>query len=279
MTTFSVVIPCLNGEATIARQLRSISAIKSPSLLEVIVADNGSTDGTASIVREHRSRDGRIRLVDASATRGINAARNAGVRASNAEFVLFVDADDEVQPEWFASMEAVVDESVDLVGGGVDRTLPSGTIVSAERQLYEMIWSVPWPIGANCGARRSVIESQGYFDESLRGGGDETEFFWRAQLAGHKLTLAADAVVTYYLRDSTRGTWRQHMAYGRSHAALFARFRGHGLPRASTTRAALTVAVCVIGLALPTTRRRSLERVAMHVGRVRGSLHWRAWYP
>lgn len=86
----SVIVPAYNAEASLERTLSSLLA-QDYEPLEVIVVDDGSTDGTAEVA---------ARFPDVVVVRqenaGPSAARNRGVEAANGEFVAFVDADDEV---------------------------------------------------------------------------------------------------------------------------------------------------------------------------------------
>ena len=78
----SVVMPVLNGMPWIEHQLRALAAQQLDADWEVVVADNGSDDGTRFCVEQWSERQPRIRLADASARRGEAAARNIGVRAA-----------------------------------------------------------------------------------------------------------------------------------------------------------------------------------------------------
>jgi hypothetical protein len=95
---FSVVIPLYNDEATIARALKSVLA-QAHQGFEVIVVNDGSTDAGPQIVR--RFCEPRIRLID-QANAGVSAARNRGIDEATAEFIAFLDADDEWQPDHLA---------------------------------------------------------------------------------------------------------------------------------------------------------------------------------
>jgi hypothetical protein len=180
----SIVIPCRNGAQTLGAQLDALLAQESDEGFEVVVADNGSTDATAALVQDYRRRDARVRLVDAGAKPGINHARNTGVAASRGWAVLLCDADDVVRPGWLAAHARALAAGAECVGGAVDRRLPDGRLVAHEPGVYRALWDVPWPIGANCGFTRRVYELVGGFDESFAGGGDETDFFWRAARLG-----------------------------------------------------------------------------------------------
>lgn len=88
----TVVIPAFNARSTIDETLRSVRS-QSHEKLEIIVVDDGSTDGTSAVVREHALIDPRVRLVTQE-NAGVAAARNTGWRSAQSEFVAFIDADD-----------------------------------------------------------------------------------------------------------------------------------------------------------------------------------------
>lgn len=88
----SVVIPAYNAAVHLRATLESVLA-QTWRHLEAIVVDDGSTDGTAAIVREFQARDARVRLIQQT-NRGVGAARNAGIRAARGSFIAPLDADD-----------------------------------------------------------------------------------------------------------------------------------------------------------------------------------------
>jgi glycosyltransferase involved in cell wall biosynthesis len=92
-TSVSVVVPTFNRSAHIERALRSvISQTRPPE--EIIVVDDGSTDGTPSLLRRDYPE---VRLIEQD-HRGVSAARNRGIRASKGSLVAFLDSDDEWLP-------------------------------------------------------------------------------------------------------------------------------------------------------------------------------------
>ena len=96
---------------------------------------------------------------------------------------------------------------------------------------------LPAPIGANCGVRREAYEEVGGFDLSFRGAAaEETDLFWRLQLAGYPLGYAPDAVVAYRHRPGLRSFLRQWRGYGRGRAHLVARYQALGLLPAESWR-------------------------------------------
>ena len=97
----SVIVPVFNGADTIGECLASLLALDyPPSGFEIVVVDNGSTDGTAAVVA---GLGGRVRLLH-EPVRGASAARNRGVRAARGRLVAFTDADCAVEPHWLARL-------------------------------------------------------------------------------------------------------------------------------------------------------------------------------
>ncbi|MGH7924672.1 MAG: glycosyltransferase family 2 protein, partial [Candidatus Binatus sp.] len=103
--TVSAIIPVFNGAATISAAIDSALAQEFGGGVEVIVVNDGSTDGTAAVLDAY---GGRVTVLD-RANRGPAAARNAGVRASNAEYVAFLDADDIWLPNKLEKTVAALD--------------------------------------------------------------------------------------------------------------------------------------------------------------------------
>ena len=89
---FSVVIAAFNEEDLVGSAIASVQA-QTRSDWEVVVIDDGSEDGTARVAGELAASDPRIRVVS-QANAGLSAARNAGIAASRADLVSFLDADD-----------------------------------------------------------------------------------------------------------------------------------------------------------------------------------------
>ena len=144
-----MVVPVRNGMPWVEHQLRALTAQQIEVDWEVVVAENGSNDGTRSCVQRWSERCPRIHLVDASAGRGAGAARNIGVRAARGSLVAFCDADDVVRPGWLASMAAALADA-DLVAGVFDFSALDGIptsipVPAATRQLGFL----PFALGAN----------------------------------------------------------------------------------------------------------------------------------
>jgi hyaluronan synthase len=97
----AIVMPGFNEQDAIAASLRSLLALEYPrEKLELIAVNDGSTDGTlAEMERVAAESAGRVRVIDFPENRGKRAAMAAGIRASEAEVIVFVDSDSVVEPE------------------------------------------------------------------------------------------------------------------------------------------------------------------------------------
>lgn len=102
---FSIVIPLYNKKETILRTLYSVLTQTLPSF-EVIVVDDGSTDGGALVIEEH-IRDSRVNVVPQE-NRGVSAARNRGVSLAKYEYIAFLDADDEWLPGYLQKIAEAI---------------------------------------------------------------------------------------------------------------------------------------------------------------------------
>ena len=283
----SVVIPARDAAATLGAQLTALSAQRTTRRYEVVVADNGSTDGTAALARSFAGRVPGLRVVDAGARAGTNAARNAGVSAARGELVLLCDADDVVDEGWLDALAAAL-EHADAVGGPLERESLNDAFVRdwgpppENTGVYQHLDFLPRPTGANAGFRRAVWEELGGFDERYVRGGTETEFFWRLQLAGHRLTAVPGALVHYRLRSTARAQLRQWYTWGRQYPMLYRDFRAHGMrwrpaQAARGWAGALRRLPRVLG-ATPSGRLDAVRPIVVRVGRLVGSVKHRVLY-
>lgn len=287
MNLLSVVIPVRNGAATIAAQLGALAAQGYEGPWEVVVADNGSTDGTAAVVERFRDRLPRLRVVAADGGIGINVGRNAGIRAAQGDLILICDADDVVHPGWIAAHAAALAQH-DITGGPLDEdTLNSGEIARFNARSHQDDPPIsgrflPYASGGNCGFRRQVWERIGGFDSRWQRGATEIEFCWRAQIAGFRIGWAPDAVVAYRHDPALRSEVRRRYRSARAITMLYAQFRRHGMPPARPGRALRAWGWLVFrapwALADAAWRLKWLQVAAWRAGLLAGSARYRVVY-
>ena len=125
--TLSIVIPVYNTEAWLPRCLESVAAQGVPQeALEIVIVDDGSTDGSAAVAAEFAAGHPNTRVLT-QPNGGLSAARNAGLAAAAGDYVWFVDSDDRVAPD---SISAILDIcrrlSPDVVALGSARQSQAG---------------------------------------------------------------------------------------------------------------------------------------------------------
>jgi glycosyltransferase involved in cell wall biosynthesis len=160
----SLVIPAYNESALLPRLLDTVDAARArfhggAEAVDVIVADNGSTDDTAAIAA---ARGCRVATVT---TRMIGAARNGGAALATAPIVAFVDADMQIHPETFNAIEqALADPRVAGGATGVTMERWSVGIAYAYASLMPLVWATGFDTGVVF-CRRADFASIGGYDE------------------------------------------------------------------------------------------------------------------
>lgn len=114
MPLVSILIPAYNTEETILDALDSAQA-QTVRDIEILVIDDGSTDGTVDLVRRRAAADARIHLHCRSQNGGPSAARNAGLKVATGEWIALLDADDTISPERLERLLAAASEQDVLV--------------------------------------------------------------------------------------------------------------------------------------------------------------------
>jgi len=276
----SVVLPVRDGMPWLEEQLRALARQDCPEPWEVVVADNGSLDGSGDFARRWASDDDRFRVVDASALDGAPAARNVGVRAARGDLIAFCDADDVVWAGWLAACAEGL-RNADIIAGAFDfwslngaRKQPNAP--AAIRQLGFL----PAGLGANLAVRRSVFDGVGGFDEDLLLG-EDIDLCWRLQLQGFTFAIAPDAVVAKRELTGFAQVFRRAFSYGRSGPALFRRYRSVGARR-NLVGAAKSWSWLILSLPLLFGRRRRTEwarAAGMRSGRLIGSIRQWVFFP
>ncbi len=197
--SISVIIPVYNAASYLRECLESLR--RSTVACEVIVVDDGSTDGSADVAREYG-----VTLFSCGRRSGPAHARNVGASAARADILLFVDADVCVHPDTVALVLADFrkDPEIDAVIGSYDDTPRSTDFLSLYKNLLQCYVhqnarrraSTFW---SGCGAiRKAVFLAHGGFDESYRRPCiEDIELGYRLRRERRKLILDADVRVKH----------------------------------------------------------------------------------
>jgi GT2 family glycosyltransferase len=270
----SVVIPTRDRAPRLAAAL---DALRGQTLgrdrFEVVVVDDGSTDGTPKLL-ESAARDGSLRLqVLRRRGDGPAAARNAGWRAAAAPLIAFTDDDCEPAGNWLDATLRAAGKSPGAIVQGPTQPIPR------ERHLLDRPFArtrridgpSPWFPTCNIAYPRELLEQLGGFDERFPEAlGEDTDLGWRVLEAGGRLEFAPPALVHHavedlgpigYMRHALRGAdavyaFRRHPGL-RARTLRFGVFRNPSLARLAMALAGLALARrhgAAVLLALPYAR-------------------------
>lgn len=225
-------MPAYDAIDTIGDQLQALVEQEWSGTWEIVVADNGSTDGTVEFVDRVARSEPRLKLVDASQRQGAAYARNRGVEAARGRLIAFCDADDVVADGWLAAIAEALCTSPFVTGPQeYERLNPPwlhgvyGTAPSRCLQTFEGIF--PFGPTANLGIHVDLFEKVGRFDTSVRVG-EDVDLCLRVWLEGIQLEFVPAAVVHYRYRPTLRALWRQAVTYGVARPAIARRLAEEG---------------------------------------------------
>lgn len=275
-------MPCRNAATTLDVQLASLAAQDCSVRWEVVLVDNGSTDATRAVADAYRTRVPLLSVVDSS-PRGRGAACNSGVAAAVGRWIVFLDADDEVEPGYLDAMASALDDWP-FVAARLDCRTLNADWVQASRSPAQTTGLgdglFPYGYGASLAIDRRLFTDLGGFDTTLPAG-EDVDLCYRAALAGNPVRFVPGAVLRYRYRDTMRGIWEQAFRYGWSGPLLYRKYRANGDSRPSFRTAARSWAGALRQLARARSRAdlgRACYLVAHRIGRVRGAIAARVVY-
>jgi GT2 family glycosyltransferase len=217
----SVVVCTYNGARTLAECLDGLAQLEYPDY-EVIVVDDGSTDGTAAIARDYD-----VRLIRTE-NRGLSAARNTGLEAATGDIIAYLDDDAWPDAHWLTYLAATFLRTTYAAVGGPNIPPPGDGLIA------ECVANAPGgPIhvllsdreaehipGCNMAFRKAALQAIGGFDPQFRVAGDDVDVCWRLQQQGWTLGFNPAAMVWHHRRNSVRAYWKQQQGYGKAEALL-----------------------------------------------------------
>jgi GT2 family glycosyltransferase len=221
----SVIVVNWNRRDLLRCCLESLAQQRQAPHFEVVLVDNGSSDGSNSMVEELRpTLPFPLLLIQNTENRGFCAANNQGIERARGEWIALLNNDAEARPEWLSTMYSAIEErpgygmvackilvyedprKIDKAGhliylDGQNRGRGSGQI---DQGQFDTVEDVLWPDGCAAMYRKSMLREIGGFDEDLFAYADDAELGLRARIAGWECVYAPRAVVLHH-RGSTLG--------------------------------------------------------------------------
>jgi glycosyltransferase involved in cell wall biosynthesis len=249
----SVVIPVRNAALELPEQLEALARQTFQGIWETVVVDNGSTDHSAAIARSFGDRLPGLKVVPAADMSGQAYALNVGAARAAGRSLLFLDADDRVEPGYLEHMAGSL-RNHPFVAGRLDCDSLNPPWLRRSRpptqtdELGSPFGYLPSAAGCSIGVRRDIFEAVKGFDPSIQLGND-VDFCWRVQRLPTPLVFVPEAVVAYRYRQTVRAIFRQARTYGNAGPTLYRRYRGDGMPRRPWRRAVRFHAAALVRLA------------------------------
>lgn len=197
--------------------MASIYQHASPEIpFEVVVVDNGSTDGTAALLQQEEAQ-GRVRVLANAENLGFARACNQGARAALGQYLVFLNNDTKVLPGWLEALVdlAQKDETTAVVGAKLlyadDTMQHAGVVFDADRKVYHLYHGFPQnhpavnqerefqAVTAACVLfKKKVFFEAGLFDERYVNGIEDLDLCFRIREKGYKVVYNPQSVVYHY---------------------------------------------------------------------------------
>ena len=285
----SVILPTHNGREHIERQLDALAGQRWDRSWEIILLNNGSTDGTRDLLTQWVDRmPVPTRVVDADEHLSLSYARNAGVDAARGRSVAFCDDDDIVESGWVAAIGDAL-EVHPFVASAFEYAALNDPVVAAARGSFQTrelgsVFGMPVASGGGSGCRRSLWEKLGGNSLDFFTSAEDLDFSLRVTRdGGVKPILCGDAVYHVRLRSGFRASFSQAWRFAESSVALYRvhgnSFQARREPTRRTIRRWLGLVWRLPQLLSEQGRLAWSWQLGYRLGRVRGSIRERVWYP
>lgn len=213
--SISVLVPAYNVKQYLPRCLDSILS-QTYGNFEVILIDDGSTDGTGVICDTYADRDARIKVFHQE-NQGISATRNLCLKYASGEYIQFVDSDDWIEPDMLESMyKKAVEQNADIVGCNFVRETSRGPVsvdfcYDGKTEFLLGIlkngWGVLWKLLIK---RRLLVENNIAFPKEIDGGED---FVFVVKTANCASTIVCIKNCLYHYNELNQKSFIMNLSY------------------------------------------------------------------
>lgn len=235
----SVVIPTYNRSSLLKPCLDSLASQTYPkSHYEVIVVDDGSTDGTEDFMREYAKRLEINITYYRQENSGPAKARNNGIRLARGEFVAFTDDDCEADRNWLMEiMKEFTSDDIAGVGGMVDSK--NNDMLSQYIDYYRLLQPptedgcVKYLVTANaCYRRKVLLDVNGFSEEIKNPGGEDPDLSYKIKSLGYKFGFNPDSIVIHNHKQNIKSFYRTLYNYGRGNRFLWEKWEDRSSKKA-----------------------------------------------
>jgi glycosyltransferase involved in cell wall biosynthesis len=235
--TVSVIVCTRNRSPALAQLLDALTRLGIPRDLswELVVVDNGSTDGTGILLDSFACRLPVRRIFEGR--KGLSRARNAGLAAARGEILAFTDDDCIPSPDWLSNVVREFEHYPELagLGGRVElhdpRDFPITIRTSRTREALTSPHQLPaLMVGCNMAFRRGTVDAVGEFDATLgagtpAGSAEDTDYLYRALLLGLRIEYVPDVLVAHnHGRRRAEEVAQLKRSYARGRGALLTKY-------------------------------------------------------
>lgn len=239
----SVVLTCFNEQHNIGPCIASLLAQDYAGPFEIVVADGGSSDGTADIIRDYVTQDSRVRLI-IEPKKGTAAGRNAALVNCSYNLAALIDADCEAPEDWLSILvEAflklrIQDPAICAVGGNnrspqdssrfvraIELSLDSypGSFDSVQGRVYNDVRPVSSVANLNALYDLEAMREMDFYDETLESDAEDADLNYRLHQAERTFYFLPRSFVWHKMRPTPNGWLKNMFRYGRGRARLLKR--------------------------------------------------------
>lgn len=251
MTKLSIVVLSYNTCDLLVDCLNSLEKVRQEVDFEIIVSDNGSTDGSIDTLKKHFKK---VILVENGENLGFAAGNNAARKLVRGQYILFLNSDTIVHKNTLKKTVEYLDKNSDVGAVTCKTVLPSGGLDRDARRSFPTPWVAIshfayldriWPSsrifskywygyinpdtiheidvlqGAYCLIKRSVLDRVNWFDEDYFLDGEDIDLCWKVKQLGYKIIYFPEVSITHVKKASKKKTKKRSVTSGVKSMELF----------------------------------------------------------